>query len=315
MPASKAQQRAVSKYMKENYDVFQIRMPKGRKAELQAHAQKQGESLNGFISRAIDRQIERDTSQKSTGTPTEAATALEGMLSSDTLKAAHRAAQKNGEDVPSFIARSVDMEVRRDKAAWSLSVNPATGKEETKGGKDHPLGGKWINHQECHIQPDWLLIYRNDVKTHKTVEKNARMLEARICKKMNDIIWLQESHEWPDLQCVFAVERTVICRGRKSQETSFYIANKDAPAEKLLEFVRGHWKIESMHWMLDIVFLKDASKFLSEYAHKTLNMTRKYALAIHKNFLMESNDRSTIKSSMLSCLINLDCISQFLEIL
>ena len=26
--------------------------------------------------------------------------------------------------------------------------------------KDHPLSGKWINHQECHILPDWLLIYR-----------------------------------------------------------------------------------------------------------------------------------------------------------
>ncbi len=28
--------------------------------------------------------------------------------------------------------------------------------------KDHPLTGNWINHQECHIQSDWLLIYRID---------------------------------------------------------------------------------------------------------------------------------------------------------
>ena len=28
--------------------------------------------------------------------------------------------------------------------------------------KDHPLTGNWANHQECHIQPDWLLIYRID---------------------------------------------------------------------------------------------------------------------------------------------------------
>ena len=28
--------------------------------------------------------------------------------------------------------------------------------------KDHPLSGNWINHQECHIQSDWLLIYRID---------------------------------------------------------------------------------------------------------------------------------------------------------
>ena len=26
--------------------------------------------------------------------------------------------------------------------------------------KDHNLGGNWKNHRECHIDPDWLLIYR-----------------------------------------------------------------------------------------------------------------------------------------------------------
>jgi mRNA interferase YafQ len=26
--------------------------------------------------------------------------------------------------------------------------------------KDHVLSGDWIGHRECHVQPDWLLIYR-----------------------------------------------------------------------------------------------------------------------------------------------------------
>lgn len=26
--------------------------------------------------------------------------------------------------------------------------------------KDHLLTGSWAGHRECHIQPDWLLIYR-----------------------------------------------------------------------------------------------------------------------------------------------------------
>ena len=26
--------------------------------------------------------------------------------------------------------------------------------------KDHPLSGNWVGHQECHILPEWLLIYR-----------------------------------------------------------------------------------------------------------------------------------------------------------
>lgn len=60
MPASKAQQRAVAKYMKANYDEIKIRVPKGEKEKIKAHAEARGESLNGFINRAIDEAMERD---------------------------------------------------------------------------------------------------------------------------------------------------------------------------------------------------------------------------------------------------------------
>ena len=62
MPVSKAQQKAVSKYMKNNYDEIKVRVEKGRKAQIQAHAEVQGESVNGFINRAIAETMERDQS-------------------------------------------------------------------------------------------------------------------------------------------------------------------------------------------------------------------------------------------------------------
>ena len=64
MPASKAQQKAVNKYIKENYDVFQIRMPKGQKDIIKAHAESRGESVNSFINRAVDETIKRDGEDK-----------------------------------------------------------------------------------------------------------------------------------------------------------------------------------------------------------------------------------------------------------
>lgn len=30
--------------------------------------------------------------------------------------------------------------------------------------KDHFLSGNWSGYRECHIEPDWLLIYRTDEK-------------------------------------------------------------------------------------------------------------------------------------------------------
>ena len=58
-PVSKANQKAVAKYVKQNYDRIEVKVPKGRKDAIQAAASAQGESLNGFVTTAIDERIER----------------------------------------------------------------------------------------------------------------------------------------------------------------------------------------------------------------------------------------------------------------
>lgn len=60
MPASKAQQKAVNKYMSANYDRVNLTMPKGQKDIIKAHAEKKGESVNSFINRAINEIMERE---------------------------------------------------------------------------------------------------------------------------------------------------------------------------------------------------------------------------------------------------------------
>ena len=114
MPASKAQQRAVTKYVKNRYDRFGLTMPKGRLDEIKAAAAARGESVNGFINRAIDSQMGRDTSSG----PTEAPTAITGAgvvsLPFDTLKAAREAAEATGEALPVFVTRAVETQAQRD---------------------------------------------------------------------------------------------------------------------------------------------------------------------------------------------------------
>ena len=57
---SKAQQRAVHKYVKANYDRLDLTIPKGQKEVIKAHAETRGESVNGFINRAITETMQRD---------------------------------------------------------------------------------------------------------------------------------------------------------------------------------------------------------------------------------------------------------------
>ncbi len=60
MAISKAAQRAVNKYMKENYDRVNLTMPKGKKEKIQEQADSLGLSVNAYINAAIDEKMERD---------------------------------------------------------------------------------------------------------------------------------------------------------------------------------------------------------------------------------------------------------------
>ncbi len=52
------------RYNAKAYDEIKIRVPKGQKDLIQAHAEAQGESTNGFINRAISETMGRDGKPK-----------------------------------------------------------------------------------------------------------------------------------------------------------------------------------------------------------------------------------------------------------
>ena len=110
MPVSKAQQKAVNKYMAANYDRINLTIPKGQRDIIKAHADSQGESTNAFIGRAIQETMERDTGgvQEATGP---------GGLSlpPEALKTARDAAEAAGETVPVFVARAIEIRAKLDQ--------------------------------------------------------------------------------------------------------------------------------------------------------------------------------------------------------
>ena len=57
---SKAQQKAVHKYVKNNYDRINVTFPKGQKEVIMQAAEAAGESVNGYIKKAVDQRIERE---------------------------------------------------------------------------------------------------------------------------------------------------------------------------------------------------------------------------------------------------------------
>lgn len=63
MATTKAGQRAVAKYMKNNYDDIKVRVTKGKREALQEIAEAQGESVNSYIKQAVKQRIKADTGE------------------------------------------------------------------------------------------------------------------------------------------------------------------------------------------------------------------------------------------------------------
>lgn len=55
----KATTRAQNKYIEKTYDRINLTVPKGKKDKIKAHAESNGESVNGYINRLIDEDMER----------------------------------------------------------------------------------------------------------------------------------------------------------------------------------------------------------------------------------------------------------------
>lgn len=64
MAISPAQRKAVAKYNAANYDRIELRVEKGQKDTIKAHAEARNETLNSFVNRAITETIGRDNAKQ-----------------------------------------------------------------------------------------------------------------------------------------------------------------------------------------------------------------------------------------------------------
>ena len=119
MAVSKAQQNATNKWIAKAYDRINLTVPKGKKEEIQAFAEANGESVNGFINRAISETM-GGLPHNAPQTAAEAHGGNETILSRETLATAQEAAQKAGETVPAFIGRAVTTQAQRDRVTQGL---------------------------------------------------------------------------------------------------------------------------------------------------------------------------------------------------
>ena len=142
-----------------------------------------------------------------------------------------------------------------------------------------------------------------EYETYSTIEKSHGRIEKRTCYVLNEVEFFTDYlADWKGLKKIFAVKREVEREGNKTTEISCYLSSKNTTAEKLLSYTRRHWKIESMHHILDVSYDEDNCRLMTKRAQENLNIFRKMGTSIHKNYL--KNKKQTIKTNMFNCLLN-----------
>lgn len=102
--------------------------------------------------------------------------------------------------------------------------------------------------------------------------------------------------QWPWVKAIgYAVRFTRHADGSVSQEVRYYIASRYLSGKRFGEAVRGHWGIESMHWVLDVNFREDDSRTRERTLGNNLSWLRRFAITRLKHHPMKESLRGKMQ--------------------
>ena len=112
--------------------------------------------------------------------------------------------------------------------------------------------------------------------------------------------------EWPWVKAVgTAVRITTHADGTQTDDVRYYMLIRFLSGERFGAAVRGHWAVESMHWVLDVTFREDESHTRERTLANNLSWLRRFAVSLLKRHPV----KDSIRGKMIRCLMN----PQFLD--
>lgn len=151
---------------------------------------------------------------------------------------------------------------------------------------------------QCSLHEDVMAYFTEENKAQcefwEEYDKGHGRIEHRKCYVLDNIEFLNETHQWPGLATIAMVESERTIKGKKTEmDTRFYLCSLPSHAEKICKAARAHWGVENKcHWRLDVVFNEDKACINNDNAAENMSIIRKWAL----NILSQKKGKSSIKS-------------------
>ena len=127
---------------------------------------------------------------------------------------------------------------------------------------------------------------KEELVTKTTVEKGHGRIETRIYTASAVVDWIKSDKSYPgqpafkDIHTILKVVNRTEFKDKCTQDVRLYISSAPLDIERLANGVRGHWGVESMHWLLDVEFKDDLSRYRSGFGAKNMAVVRRFALGL-----------------------------------
>lgn len=125
-----------------------------------------------------------------------------------------------------------------------------------------------------------------ELATTTTVEKGHGRIETRTYTASDVVDWITSERSYPGqprfttVKTIVKVETRTEHVDRSTCETRTYISSAPCDIERIAKAIRGHWGVESMHWLLDVEFKDDLSRYRSGHGAKNMAVVRRFALGL-----------------------------------
>src|SRR5580704_5306765 len=126
----------------------------------------------------------------------------------------------------------------------------------------------------------------NELDSKTTVEKGHGRIETRTYTASSNVDWIVSDRSYPgeprftNIRAVVKVHSRIEYADRCTFDTRLYISSAPLDIERLATGARGHWGVESMHWLLDVEFKDDLSRYRSGHGAKNMAIVRRFALGL-----------------------------------
>ena len=115
--------------------------------------------------------------------------------------------------------------------------------------------------------------------------------------------------DWPWVKAIGCTVRiTRHANGSETDEVRYYLSSRCLSGQRFAEAVRGHWGIESMHWVLDVNFREDDSRTRERALGTNLSWLRRFAVTL----LKRHPDKDSLRGKMMSRMLNTDYLTEVL---